>query len=88
VGKGKEKYAATMNKKMGTTIEYLCRGIPREFGDFLRYARSLGFDEEPDYASLRASFRSLSVRLGFTYDYDFDWTILNVYRTIREALLM
>jgi len=53
---------------MDTTIEELCRGNPRECAGFLRYARSLGFDENRVYASPRASFRSLSARRGFTYD--------------------
>jgi hypothetical protein len=69
-------------------MEELGDGVPDEFTVFLRYTRSLGFDEEPDYASVRHLFRALSARRGFSYDYVFDWTISTTYPTMQEQLLM
>lgn len=39
----REKYAKIKEKKMQTTIEELCRDIPPEFGELLRYTRELQF---------------------------------------------
>lgn len=36
------------------------------------------FEDKPDYAYLRQLFRNLFHRLGFTYDYVFDWNLLNL----------
>lgn len=71
----KQKYDRIMEKKMTTPTELLCRGFPNEFAIYLNYARSLRFDDKPDYSYLRKLFRDLFVREGFTYDYIFDWTI-------------
>lgn len=54
---------------MGTAVEELCYGFPSEFAMFLTYARSLRFDETPDYKFLRRKFRylfsSLRYQVGF-----------------------
>src|SRR6218665_2505921 len=71
----KQKYDPTMEKKMTTPTEVLCRGFPNEFAIYLNYTRSLRFDDKPDYSYLRKIFRDLFVREGFHYDYVFDWTV-------------
>ncbi|PIA91651.1 Casein kinase I hhp1 [Cercospora beticola] len=71
----KQKYDRIMEKKMTTPTEVLCRGFPNEFAIYLNYARSLRFDDKPDYSYLRKIFRDLFVREGFQYDYVFDWTV-------------
>ncbi|KAF8343416.1 casein kinase I [Amanita rubescens] len=76
----KSKYAKIGDKKIATTIGSLCRGLPSEFGIFLNYTRSLGFNEKPDYSYIRKLFRDLFVREGFQYDYMFDWKMLHHVR--------
>lgn len=71
----KQKYDRIMEKKMTTPTEFLCRGFPKEFAIYLNYARSLRFDDKPDYTYLRKLFRDLFVREGFSYDYIFDWSL-------------
>ena len=51
--------------KQSTTIASLCDGIPKEFADFLHYARSMRFEEEPDLAYTRGLFRNLYEQHGF-----------------------
>ncbi|KAJ1949569.1 serine/threonine protein kinase [Linderina macrospora] len=70
----KQKYDRIMEKKMSTSTEELCRGFPPEFAVYLNYARSLRFDDKPDYTYLKRLFRDLFVRSDFKYDYLFDWT--------------
>jgi casein kinase I family protein HRR25 len=80
----KQKYDRIMEKKMTTPTELLCRGFPNEFAVYLNYARSLRFDDKPDYGYLRKLFRDLFVREGFQYDYVFDWTL---YKLEKEGKL-
>lgn len=75
-GNKKDKYDKILEKKMNTPIEGLCRNfsckcqtnclhhlhIPVEFVTFLNYARSLRFEDRPDYAYLRRIFKDLFFR--------------------------
>jgi hypothetical protein len=49
-----EKLSSTsiLERKVNTTIEVLCNGIPVEFASVLIYMRSLAFLEDPDYGHL------------------------------------
>ncbi|KAG1835405.1 casein kinase I delta [Suillus subalutaceus] len=49
-------------RKVNTTIEDLCRGIPVEFATMLIYTCSLAFSEEPDYNHLRSLLHTLPCR--------------------------
>lgn len=71
----KQKYDRIMEKKMTTSADALTQGLPTEFTIFLNYARSLTFDDKPDYTYLRRLLRDLFMRQGYRYDYVFDWTI-------------
>lgn len=53
--------------------EDLCRGMPSEFEEFLRYCRKLRFAELPDYERWREEFRGLMAEHGFGEDEKFLW---------------
>ncbi|KAF0976980.1 hypothetical protein FDP41_004275 [Naegleria fowleri] len=72
-----EKYNRICEKKTSTGIKTLCEGYPPEFATYLNYARSLGFEDKPDYQYLRKLFRDLFVRQKFVMDYEYDWVILD-----------
>ncbi|KAJ1725842.1 serine/threonine protein kinase [Coemansia erecta] len=76
----KQKYDRIMEKKMTTSTEELCRSFPTEFAIYLNYARSLRFDDKPDYTYLKRLFRDLFIRSDFKYDYIFDWTTFKADR--------
>ena len=69
----KQKYERILEVKKSTELDKLCSGLPEEFKTYLETVRSLGFDEEPHYSEYREMFRDLFLRLGFTYDYKYDW---------------
>ncbi|KAG1862914.1 kinase-like domain-containing protein, partial [Suillus tomentosus] len=46
--------SSILERKVNTTIEDLCRGIPVKFATMLIYTRSLAFSEDPDYNHLRS----------------------------------
>lgn len=72
----KQKYQKISDRKVSTPINELCRNYPPEFATYLRYCRSLRFDDRPDYAYLRGLFRDLYIREGFADDSIFDWTLM------------
>ena len=72
----KEKYDGIRDKKLETSIEELCVGVPQEFAQYMNYCRSLKFEDRPDYGYLRKLFKDLFYKMGYEYDYVFDWMIL------------
>ena len=65
-----EKYRNIMEKKMQTTPEVLCSGLPVEFVNILTYCRSLRFEDRPDYAQLKRWINDSYVRNGFEQGID------------------
>ncbi|KAF8650143.1 hypothetical protein AX16_005378 [Volvariella volvacea WC 439] len=60
-------------EKMNASPEDLCRGLPEEFEEFLRYCRRLKFQETPDYKHWREQFRLLALDCGFPDSDEFIW---------------
>lgn len=72
----KDKYEKIMEKKLSTSIESLCKGVPTEFVTYLTYCRNMKFDEKPDYLFLKNLFKDLTTRSRFEYDHVYDWNIV------------
>ena len=49
--------------------------MPDEFNIYLNYCRSMKFEEKPDIAYLRKLFKDLFYRMGYDYDFVFDWMV-------------
>lgn len=60
---------------MCTSIEALTKGMPPEFEQYLSYCRSLKFDEKPDIQYLRKLYKDLFYKMGYDYDFVFDWMV-------------
>jgi hypothetical protein len=41
----------------------------------MNYCRSLKFEEKPDIGYLRKLFKDLFYRMGYEYDFLFDWMV-------------
>jgi serine/threonine protein kinase len=67
-----EKYDMIRDLKQNTTPDTLCRAFPKEFATYLKYCRSLGFSDRPDYGYLRNLFKDLYSRSEFTNDLVFE----------------
>eukprot|EP01017_Pseudomicrothorax_dubius_P045378 TRINITY_DN783_c0_g1_i6.p1 TRINITY_DN783_c0_g1~~TRINITY_DN783_c0_g1_i6.p1 ORF type:complete len:333 (+),score=76.02 TRINITY_DN783_c0_g1_i6:3-1001(+) len=80
----KEKYEKIMEKKINTPIEVLCKGLPQEFAEFLKYARELGFEEKPDYERLRTLLKTCAERNLVRFDAAFDWSHQGEKRTMKD----
>ena len=72
-GTKKEKYEKIRQKKVALNLENLCEGLPTEFLTFLKYTRSMKFNERPDYLYIIDLFKELFTKKGFSYDGIFDW---------------
>ena len=77
----KKKYEMISDKKLTTSIESLCSGLPIEFATYLNEVRKLDFQERPDYTTYRKMFRDCFIKEGFTYDCVYDWTPRNKIAT-------
>jgi len=54
-----ERFSRIGQKKQTTSLEELCDKLPRQFLEYMKIARSLAFEEEPDYWKLRKLFWEL-----------------------------
>ena len=68
-----EHHDEIIAEKRSARPEDLCRGMPVEFEDFLRYTRKLKFDQAPDYTTWIERFRELKVENGYSASDDFVW---------------
>lgn len=56
----KEKHKVIIEKKIQTSVEELCDGLPKEFEIYMNYVKyGLKFDSEPNYDFMRKIFRNL-----------------------------
>ncbi|ESK94986.1 dual specificity kinase 1 [Moniliophthora roreri MCA 2997] len=60
-------------EKQHARPEDLCRGMPSEFEEFLRYCRRLKFQDCPDYSYWVEQFRDLAVDEGYPASDEFVW---------------
>lgn len=73
VPKTEEAHDILKREKAGARPEDLCRGLPNEFEDFLRYCRRLRFAECPDYSDWYERFQQLAIDENFPASDDLIW---------------
>ncbi|KAG8214710.1 kinase-like domain-containing protein [Butyriboletus roseoflavus] len=73
VPKTDEQHMRIKRAKQSARPEDLCRGMPSEFEEFLRYCRRLKFAERPDYEHWMNEFQELARENGFTDIDKFIW---------------
>jgi len=80
-----EMYHNIAKLKFCTSENEFCQNSPSELRIYLKYCRSLSFEDEPDYAYLKRMFRKLYFRQNYSID-RFDWTLqtLHTIKPIRR----
>ncbi|KAG2141116.1 CK1/CK1/CK1-D protein kinase [Suillus clintonianus] len=73
--------SSILERKVNTTIEVLCSGIPVEFASVLIYTRSLAFSEDPDYEHLRSLLCGLQDALAAPSTCSLDFSIPDNHTT-------
>ena len=61
-------------RMLETPSSALTEGLPKEFTEFARYVKRLGFYDEPDYGKMRQILRDGLSRNGWENDGIFEWT--------------
>lgn len=69
----RQKRQRIYEKKINTSVEELCRGMPSVMATFIRYTRNLKFDEAPNYDYLRNLCWDLFDKRSFSYEDKWDW---------------
>lgn len=80
----RQKYEKIREKKLATSIEELCQGFPTEFATYIHICRGYKFEETPNYEFLKALIKNLFVRMGFAYDFVFDWNMCYTSTSRKE----
>lgn len=75
------RYEKIYECKKNTPLEDLCSDLPTEFLSYMRYCRSLSYEEVPNYSSLRNLFRDLWVLRGFKIEDCFQWKKQEIVET-------
>ena len=63
-----------MEKKLSTSVENLCKGLPQEFVQYLNYCRNLRFEDKPDYSLVKNLLKDIFVRMNYEFDFTYDWS--------------
>ena len=66
---------AVYKLKSSATPEQLCEGLPEEFLEYIKYAKKLLFEEDPDYLYMKSLFTSYLSRNELKNDLLFFWVI-------------
>ncbi|KAG0696661.1 kinase-like domain-containing protein [Suillus ampliporus] len=66
--------SSILARKVDTTIEVLCLGIPSEITTMLIYSRNLAFSEDPDYDYLRSLLHEVCTRVAAPVSHSLDFS--------------
>ena len=80
----KEKHKKIMESKLAYTPEQLCKDLPDEFVNLLKYSRNLEFEENPDYKSIKLMFKNHITKNGGTMNFEFDWDKIKIEDSKEE----
>lgn len=82
-----QRYDLIAEDKCAIPVHELCKDLPPAFANVLSYARSLRFEDRPDYAFARNEFRRCFNDNGFVLDFNFDWKVRsNLTATFDNSL--
>ena len=68
-----ERYRNIYKIKKRTSPEELCKYLPHEFCDYIKYVKKLKFEEDPNYNYMRGLFIQLLTSLSCQNDLKFSW---------------
>ena len=77
----RKKYLEMLYLKKFTPPEILCKGLPIEFVEYIKYCKNLAFEQTPDYEYLRNRFRTILLKMNQINDLKFTWlTKINIQK--------
>ena len=79
-----EKLDKIDNMKMTIADEELCYGLPSEFVSYMKYVKSLEFEQDPDYNYIKGLFISILSKSDVPRNINFFWINNNKTKKIRD----
>ena len=79
-----EKYNKIFQKKLNSTIGFLCEKLPNEFVDFIHYIKKLEFEDKPNYQYLKTLLGKMYDKNNYNYDMNFDFTDILIQKKLNE----
>ena len=80
----KEEANETFKLKKGIKLEKVCKGLPEEFKDYIKYFRKLEFEQDPNYNYLRNLFTLILIKENQKNDLNFFWINKNKAESITK----
>ena len=81
----KECYQKLYLMKKYMPIEKLCNGLPKEMIEYLKIAKNLRFEQEPNYNYLKHLFKNILTKLcPSPSNYKFSWLIKEIYCSTKK----
>ena len=71
----KKNYLEMLYLKNFTHPEEICKGLPPEFAQYLKYCKKLNFEQDPNYDYLRSLFINILTKNNLINDLKFSWII-------------
>ena len=68
-----EKWSRIYSVKANTSLKTLCKGIPRQFQEYLEYVRRLKFNQTPNYQFLIDLFKKAGTENGIDFNKSMEW---------------
>jgi hypothetical protein len=65
--------------------ERLCKSLPIEFAEYIKYCRDLSFEQDPNYDYLRSRFRTILFRMNTINDLNFTWLENNKFKLKKKS---
>ena len=66
-------YNKILNSKIKTSTELLCKDLPKQFEEYVKYVKNMTYEQDPDYNYLKNLFLSVLNKLGKKMDFKYDW---------------
>ena len=79
-----ERYKKIYYIKKNIKPENLCKGLPQEIADFLKYIKGLQFEEDPNYVYLRGLFIQILNKKELSNDLNFSWLKNNEIKNVLQ----
>ena len=72
-----QKVKKIFQMKKAILPEVLCKGLPEEFIQYMKYCRTLTFEQNPNYDYLKGLFTTILIKNQQNNDFNFFWIINN-----------
>ena len=83
----KEKLEKILKMKREIKPEELCKDLPKQMVEYMKYVQNLGFEEKPDYKYLKGLFKSILKDIKVDLDnYVFSWINLSDINNLKKPV--